>query len=61
VGIWSSEDAFRRNVIEPFVGKNPVTQDFEIECRNRIVLEPESWRVEKSHPPEADHLPPEDS
>jgi hypothetical protein len=61
VGIWLSEDAFRRNVIEPFVGKNPVTKYFEMEYRNRMVLEPEWWRVGKSHPPGADHLPPEDS
>lgn len=61
VGVWSSEDAFRRNVIEPFVGKSPVKKNFEFEYRSRMILSPDWWRVGLSDLPEADHLPPEDS
>ena len=55
VGVWRSVDAFRRNVIDPFVTKQPRSLPFEYEFRERMVLDPVSWRVGRS-----DLLPPQD-
>jgi hypothetical protein len=56
IGMWATIEDFRRSVIEPFVGKNPATQPFEYEYRQRMVIEPKRWRLGNALLPDADSL-----
>ena len=54
VGVWSNRDAFKREVINPHVGKSPKPFDFEFAFRERLVIEPVSWRIGKAKLPAED-------
>lgn len=45
VGIWNTIGAFKKEVISKYVGATPITQPFEYEYRERMVLSPNLWRV----------------
>jgi hypothetical protein len=58
VGIWASLEAFREQVIKPFVNSGVNQQDFEYAPRERMVLSPELWRRGGAQLPCRDQLLP---
>lgn len=56
VGLWESLRAFREVIIDPMVGTNPITQDFEYKHRERMILGPQQLRIGRGRLPERDNL-----
>jgi hypothetical protein len=56
VGIWSDLDSFKRQVIDPHVGKAPKPLEFEFVFRERLVLEPVSRRIGQGKLPQGDEF-----
>jgi len=55
VGLWCSKEDFYAQVVEPFVERKIETKPFEYEYRQRMVLDPASWRAGKYDLPAEDH------
>lgn len=56
VGIWADVQSFKKEVIDPYVGATPETLPFEYEFRERMVLNPVSWRAGKYELPHTGKL-----
>ena len=57
VGVWDSVEAFKKLVVDPYVGTMFRTQPFEYEFRERMILTPLSWRAGNGKLlPENDHF-----
>jgi hypothetical protein len=56
VGIWDGLEAFREEVIEPFVHDGLPQQEFEYAPRGRMILSPQLWRVGNAQLPSRDQL-----
>lgn len=45
VGLWESVEAFEAQIINPYVGKGTNKLPFEYEDRERMILQPQHWRM----------------